>query len=106
MSKKELRQKKSEIVAGRSKVINPIQKAISCIEDTIEDKETHTQNVNEQLLIASQDQDGPRIATLAKELASLGKEVESLFDELEKQMDEMEFKNKRFEKELIALERG
>lgn len=106
LSKKELRQKKSEIVAGRSKVINPIQKAISCIEDTIEDKETHTQNVNEQLLIASQDQDGPRIATLAKELASLGKEVESLFDELEKQMDEMEFKNKRFEKELIALERG
>ena len=90
LSKKELRQKKSEIVAGRSKVINPIQKAISCIEDTIEDKETHTQNVNEQLLIASQDQDGPRIATLAKELASLGKEVESLFDELEKQMDEME----------------
>ncbi len=106
LSKKELRQKKSEIVAGRSKVINPIQKAISRIEDTIEDKETHTQNVNEQLLIASQDQDGPRIATLAKELASLGKEVESLFDELEKQMDEMEFKNKRFEKELIALERG
>jgi len=106
LSKKELRQKKSEIVASRSKVINPIQKKISRIEDTIEDKETHTQNVNEQLLIASQDQDGPRIATLAKELASLGKEVESLFDELEKQMDEMEFKNKHFEKELIALERG
>lgn len=106
LSKKELRQKKSEIIASRSKVINPIQRAISRIEDTIEEKETRTQRVNEQLLIASQDQDGTRIATLAKELAALGKEVESLFEALERQMDEMELKNKGFEKELDALERG
>jgi ATP-binding cassette, subfamily F, member 3 len=105
LSKKELRQKKSEIIASRSKVINPIQRAISRIEDTIEEKETHTQQVNEQLLIASQDQDGSRITALAKELASLEKQVESLFEELEIQMDEMDFKNQNFEKALNALER-
>ncbi|MCP3944485.1 MAG: ATP-binding cassette domain-containing protein [Desulfobacteraceae bacterium] len=105
LSKKQLRQKKSEIIASRSKVINPIQKVISRIEDTIEEKESHTQKVNDQLLIASQKQDGLSIQTLAKELADLEKDVESLFEELEKQMDEMELKKKSFEKELNALER-
>ncbi|MCP4721376.1 MAG: ATP-binding cassette domain-containing protein, partial [Desulfobacteraceae bacterium] len=105
LSKKELRQKKSEIIASRSKVINPIQKAISRIEDTIEEKETHTQKINEKLLIASRKQDGLAIQTLSKELAGLEKDVEYLFEDLEKQMDEMEFKKKSFEKKLTELER-
>ncbi|MBA3011155.1 MAG: ABC-F family ATP-binding cassette domain-containing protein [Desulfobacula sp.] len=104
LSKKELRQKKSEIIASRSKVINPIQRAITRTEDTIEEKEGRIQTVNEQLLIASQQQDGPGIATLAKELAGLEKEIEALFEDLELQTDEMELKTKYFEKELNALE--
>ncbi|MBU0971592.1 MAG: ABC transporter ATP-binding protein, partial [Proteobacteria bacterium] len=104
LSKKELRQKKSEIIASRSKAINPIQRAITRTEDTIEEKEGRIQKINEQLLIASQQQDGQGIATLAKELAGLEKEVESLFEALELQMDEMELKTKDFEKELNALE--
>jgi ATP-binding cassette subfamily F protein 3 len=105
LSKKELRQKKSEIIAGRSKIINPIQKVIARIEDSIEEKEIHTKKVNENLLTASQEQDGSRIQVLAKQLATLEKEVESLFEELEEQMDEMELKKESFEKELNALER-
>jgi ATP-binding cassette subfamily F protein 3 len=105
LSKKELRQKKSEIIASRSKVINPIQRAIDKIEDTIEEKEACSQKVNEKLILASQEQDGPKIQSLAKELAGLEKDVESLFEDLERRMDELELKKERFEKALTALER-
>jgi len=105
LSKKELRQKKSEIIAGRSKIIGPIQREINKIENAIEEKEAHTKNINESLLIASQEQDGPKIAALAKELAGFEKEVDALFEELERQMDEMEIKKKSFDQELNELER-
>ena len=105
LSKKELRQKKSEIIAIRSKAITPIQKIIDGIEDYIEEKEDQTRKTNEKLLIASQDQDGAKIQILSKELASLEREVESLFEDLEKQMDEIDSQKKVFEKQLSALER-
>jgi ATP-binding cassette subfamily F protein 3 len=104
LSKKELRQKKSEIIAGRSKLINPIQRIITRIEDDIEEKETHIQNLNKKLLIASQEQDGPSIQALAKELSDIEKEVDALFEELEQKMDEMEIKKKSFDQELNELE--
>ncbi|RLB91772.1 MAG: ABC transporter ATP-binding protein [Deltaproteobacteria bacterium] len=105
LSKKELRQKKSEIIASRSKIITPIQKIITRIENAIEEKETQTQTINENLLIASREQDGPKIQALAKALAVLEKEVDALFEELERQMDEMEIKKKSFDEELNDLER-
>jgi len=105
LSKKELRRKKSEIIAVRSRALNPIQKKIDRIEDSIEEKEVHIQWVNEKLLIASQEQDGLSIQTLSKELAALQKRIDSLFEELEIQMDEMELKQKSFEKELNELEK-
>jgi len=105
LSKKELRQKKSEIIAGRSKIITPIQREINKIENAIEEKEAHTKNINDRLLIASQEQDGPRIQALAKELAGFEKEVDALFEELERQMDEMEIKKKSFDQKLNELER-
>ncbi len=104
LSKKALRQKKSDIIAIRSKAINPLQKAITRIENAIEEKEIQTQRVNEQLLAASQDQNGTRIQALAIELASLEKAVEALFDDLEQQTDEMEARKKQFDEQLIALE--
>ncbi len=105
ISKKELRQKKSEIIAVRSRAINPIQKIIDGIEDYIEEKEDQIRKINEKLLIASQDQDGAKIQILSKELAGLEREVESLFEDLEKHMDKIDFQKKIFEKQLSALER-
>ncbi len=69
------------------------------------EKEAHIKNINESLLIASQEQDGPKIQALAKELAGFEKEVDALFEELERQMDEMEIKKKSFDQELNELER-
>jgi ATP-binding cassette, subfamily F, member 3 len=105
LSKKALRQKKSEIIADRSKVLGPIQKKIAQIEDAIEEKEVRMKTVNDQLLAASQNGDGEKIQTFSKQLATLEARVESLFSDLEHKTHELEMLNTPFEKQLKELER-
>lgn len=106
LSKKEYRQKKSEIVASRSKALGPLRKKVARIEDDIEEKEGRMQSVNEALLEASQSGDGQQIQALSKELADLESDVETLFASLEKEMDDLEVQEKLFEKQLKQLERS
>lgn len=87
LNKKEIRQKKSKIVAEKSKKIKPVKLKIEQLENDIEKNEEHISQINEQLLEASQEQNGPVIQSLSKELADLQKKNEELFDFLEKEMD-------------------
>nr|WP_319394036.1 ABC-F family ATP-binding cassette domain-containing protein [uncultured Desulfobacter sp.] len=106
LPKKELRKRKSEIVAERSKQLTPINKTINKLEREIEAKEAKMARVNDDLLAASQDQDGLKIATLSKEHAKLESEIEALFDtfaDISEQADKI--KNK-FDRELAGLEGG
>jgi ATP-binding cassette subfamily F protein 3 len=106
LPKKELRKKKSEIVAERSKQLTPINKKINKLEREIEAKEAKMARVNDDLLAASQDQDGLKIATLSKEHAKLESDIEALFDtfaDISEQADKI--KNK-FDRELAGLEGG
>jgi ATP-binding cassette subfamily F protein 3 len=106
LPKKELRKKKSEIVAERSKQLTPINKKINKLEQEIEAKEANMARVNKELLEASQDQDGLKIATLSKEHAKLESDIEALFDtfaEISERADKI--KNK-FDRELAGLEGG
>jgi len=105
LSKKALRQKKSEIIAGRSRVLGPIQKKINRIEDTIEVCETQIKTVNEALLAASENGDGERIQTFSKELADLEARVEALFKDLETENETLESMSQPFENQLKELER-
>lgn len=105
LSKKVLRQKKSEIIAQRSKQAKPFQREISRIEDTIEEKEEQLKVVNEALLTASTAQDGQRIQALSKELAGLEADVEALFETLEEKTDQVEAIQKEFDELLLDLER-
>ena len=105
LSKKALRQKKSEIIADRSRVLGPIQKKIAAIEDAIEACEEQIKTVNQQLLTASRNGDGEKIQTLSKLLADLDARVESLFADLEKKTFDLETLGTPFEKQLNELER-
>jgi ATP-binding cassette subfamily F protein 3 len=105
LSKKALRQKKSEIIADRSRVLGPIQKKIKRIEDAIEACEIKIKTVNDALLTASQDGDGEMIQTSSKELADLEDRVEALFQDLETENEKLESKNQPFENQLKELER-
>ena len=105
LSKKALRQKKSEIIADRSRVVGPIQKKITRIEDAIEACEIQIKTVNDALLTASETGDGEKIQTGSKELADLEARVEALFQDLETENEKLESLNQPFENQLKELER-
>jgi ATP-binding cassette, subfamily F, member 3 len=105
LTKKELRRKKSEIIAHRSRVLGPLQKKIARIEDAIEAREMRIKTVNEQLLTASQNGDGKKIQTLSKQLSDLEIEVEAFFADLEQKTCDLDSGNITFEKQLKELER-
>jgi ATP-binding cassette subfamily F protein 3 len=105
LSKKELRQKKSEIIKEKSKLVNPIKRKITDLENQIEKKEDLINKVNEDLLNASQTQDGQEIQRLAKELAALESMNEKYFEDLEIQMDMLDKLENDFTKQLEEIER-
>ena len=105
MSKKALRQKKSEIIADRSRVVGPIQKKITRIEDAIEACEIQIKTVNDALLTASETGDGETIQIGSKKLADLEARVEALFQDLETENEKLESLNQPFENQLKELER-
>jgi ATP-binding cassette, subfamily F, member 3 len=105
LSKKALRQKKSEIIAERSRVTGPVQKKITGIEDAIEACEIEIKSVNESLMTASRDGDGGAIQTFSKQLADLEARVDVLFLDLEKETRKLDSMNQPFDNQLKELER-
>lgn len=105
LSKKELRKKKSELIAGRSKALNPLQKQMAKIENEIEEKEEKIKTVNQALLDASNNADGSAIQSLSKDLAALEAGVESLFEVLEEKSDKAEAIKKEFDRQLSDVEK-
>ncbi len=105
LSKKALRRKKSEIIADRSRIIGPIQKKITRIEDAIETCDFQLKVVNDSLLAASEKGDGENIQTFSKQLADLEARVETLFQELEEETRKLESMSQPFENQLKKLER-
>jgi len=105
VSKKELRQKKSEIITQKSREISPVKKIISALENDIEKNDMEITKVNENLLKASLEQDGPNIQTYAKKLSKLENLNEQLFDDLEIQMTLFEKIETSYSKQLEKLEK-
>lgn len=105
MSKKQLRQKKSEIISEKSKTTKPVKQKIQKLETDIEKNDTLIAQVNEQLLEASKDQNGNRIQELSKELARLEKLNTHLYDDLEIQMDRFDELEKTFNQQLEEVEK-
>ncbi len=105
LSKKELRQKKSEIITQKSKKLKPINQKIEKLENDIEKNDHLINKINERLLEASQNQDGRKIQSLAKELSELEKLNEKLFEDLEIQMELFEEIERSFNNRLEEVER-
>ena len=105
LSRKQLRQKKSEIVARRSKELGPLKKEVDRIESQIETNEDKINEINQELLTASQEQNGEEIQRLSKVLAQLEAEVETLFEALEEKTEILETAQKQFDEQLEELER-
>jgi ATP-binding cassette subfamily F protein 3 len=105
LSKRELRQKKSEIIKEKSKWMAPVKKRIEQIEKQIEMIDMQMAQTENQLLAASEDQDGAKIQTLSKDLAGYQNENESLYAEYEIQMETFDSLEKKYSDQLDQLEK-
>jgi ATP-binding cassette subfamily F protein 3 len=104
LAKKEMRRKRSEIIARRSKTVRPLEKRIARLENDIEFREVELEKLNDYMQQASQDQDGPRISELSQSIHACQSAIDKLFDELEIVTDEVDSQNAVFEQELQQLE--
>jgi ATP-binding cassette subfamily F protein 3 len=105
LSKKEFRQKKSDIIARKSRDTKPIKQKIQRLETDIEKNEASISKTNALLLEASEKKDSQKIQTLAKDLAGLQNLNETLFEELEIQMDLFEKIETDYNHQLEEVER-
>ena len=102
-TKKAARRKRSEIIAERSKALNPLQQRLQKLETDIETQEEKLDHLNQSMQIASQDQDGQQIAELSRTIHQCQSEIDRLFDELETATEEYEQQNAVFQKMLDEL---
>ena len=104
LSKKERRQKRSEIIAEKGATLGPLQKRISQVEDDIDAQEKQLARLSQEMAEASQNQDAPRIEKLSYAIHAGRPIIDRLFAELEELTTKFESANADFEKRLRALE--
>jgi len=106
LTKKEMRRQRSEIIARRSKKTGPLEKRVNRLEDAIQTKEEELEHLNQAMQQATQQQNGPRIAELARAIHAGQGAIDNFFDEMEIASDELDSLNAVFEQELRQLEDG
>jgi ATP-binding cassette subfamily F protein 3 len=103
-AKKELRRKRSGIIARRSKSVRPLAKRITRLENDIEFHEVELKHLNHDMQQASREQDGTRISQLSQSIHASQSAIDKLFDELEKTTDEFNTQSAVFDQELRELD--
>ncbi|MFO7560064.1 MAG: ABC-F family ATP-binding cassette domain-containing protein [Desulfobacterales bacterium] len=106
LSKKEIRRRRSQIIAKRAKITRPIEKQIEAIEDEIEILEMDMDKYNRSMQDASQAGDGEKIATLSQSIHNCQSSMDKRFDELEDLTEKLLNKKTLFDQELEALEQA
>ena len=104
LTKKEIRKKRSEIIIEKGKALKPLEKKIAVNEDRIDKREKEIDALNSEILEASENKDGKKIADIALSLHVCKKDMDNLFDELEKLYDTLEKEKNIFEEKLVQLE--
>ncbi len=103
-SKKELRRRRGEIVAERSRVIGPIEKRMAFVESEIERLERRLACHNEELQSASFARDGAKVVEVSRLMHECEQAIEAFFGELEALHGELERHRAAFEAQLAGLE--
>jgi ATP-binding cassette subfamily F protein 3 len=105
LTKKELRQRRSEIITEKGKVLKPIEQSIAKAENDIERFEDELSELNQAMQKASQNQDGKKIVEFSRSIHKRQSEIDHIFDELEKLTGFLEKKRAKFEKKLEEIEK-
>ena len=104
LTKKELRRLRSEIISEKSKVLKPMDDTIAAAEHEIESKEALLDQLNQEMVDASQSGDGNRIGELSQKIRACQETIETRFAEMEAVDEQRQRLEKKFEKRLAGLE--
>ena len=104
LSRKDLRRRRSEIVADRSRALKPIEKEIEKTENRIEAREKELDRLNREMQSATQEGGGDRIAALGQSIHACQEEIDRLFGDLEAQTERLDAQRVQFDKKLTELE--
>lgn len=103
-AKKEIRQRRSEIITERGRVLKPLKQGIVKAEGDIEKFEDELEELNQAMQKASQNHDGKKIAELSRSIHKCRSEIDSLFDRLEELTETLEERRGQFDKKFEELE--
>jgi ATP-binding cassette, subfamily F, member 3 len=106
VNKKKLRRQRSAIIRERAAKLNPIDQAIAKAESTIESEEQRLAEFNEQMVQASQDQDGARIAELSPAIRQSQHLIDDNFGALEQLYENKEKIQKIYDRKLNEIGEG
>ena len=103
-SKKDLRRRRSELLAVKSAVLKPIEERLRALEKMVEMRDREIQAIKEAIIEASQQNRGQTIGELTKKWRAYEKELNSWLEEMDQCLKDYETKKKDFEKRLQELE--
>ena len=103
-SKKALRRERSTIISEKSRRLAPLKKQIAQLETVIMEQEEVLENLNQQMLSASQKGNGRQIADTSKKIHICQSTIDDLFSDLETVTSEHDSQQSAFEAQLAALE--
>jgi len=103
-TRKEVRKRRSDLGAEKSRVLRPLEKSVSELEKAIEAAEAEQARMNAEIIEASQAKDGARIVDLSKTIHQLRRMIDAYFQELEPLLVEFEAKKADFERKLAELD--
>jgi chromosome segregation ATPase len=95
-SRKEARKERARIHQEKAKELNPLKNKVKSMENAVGEMEVRIEGVNEELVKASTDGDGARIAELSKKLSDLNETLETQYQELFEKTEELEQKEKEW----------
>ena len=103
-NKKDLRKRRADIMARKSREITPLKKKIGEIEKKIMAEEARTRQLNGELVQASEAGEGQLIARLSKEFGEVQKTIDRLYDDLDVCSRELDSREKEFGRLAAELE--
>ena len=104
LGKKEMRKRRSELLAERSRQMRPLESRMAALEKAIEDGEAELARLNQAAIEASLEKDGVRIEEISKTIHQLRQDIDRNLAELEPVLREYEMRKNEFAQKLGELE--
>ncbi len=104
LDKKELRKRRAGVITERSRMLGPLEKEISRVENAIDTRDKKLKTLHAAMQEATLARDGKRISEISMEIHVCEQEIESLFTELEALTHEFDRINAEFEERLSTIE--